>query len=59
MTGREFICARCGETYESGWTEEEALQELKETFNTPVEECAKVCDDCYKELRDHYKRIMN
>ena len=46
----EYKCAKCGETYEKGWTDEEAAQEYKDKF--PAEEAAQlpaaiICDDCY------------
>jgi len=50
MTSRTFKCALCQEEFESAWTEEEALAELKKTFDIPKEECDVVCDECYKKL---------
>lgn len=47
-----YICEQCGKEYEKGWSDEEAEKELKEMFGshyTP-EDCAIVCEDCYKEL---------
>lgn len=45
-----YKCAVCQGTFEKGWSEEEALEELKENFNMPVEECDVVCDDCYRKM---------
>ena len=47
-----FICAKCGEEYIKDWTDEEAEQEKNENFgeNIPLENCAIVCDDCYKKF---------
>jgi len=45
---RIFKCDHCGaecETNEEDTTRAE--EELKQNFNVPKEECAKVCDDCY------------
>lgn len=45
----EYKCARCGETFETEWTDEEAKVEAKNNgFN--IEDCDVVCDDCYKEI---------
>lgn len=47
----EYQCANCGEIYEKGWTEEEALKEKEENFrDIPINKCAVVCDDCYKKI---------
>ncbi len=46
-----FECVVCGGVFEKGWTEEEALSELSETFpGIPQDECSVVCDDCYKRM---------
>lgn len=46
-----YTCAACGETFVSGWSEEEALAELKANFgNIPKEDCSVVCDDCFKRM---------
>lgn len=46
--GREFVCANCGREFVSGWTEEEAEDELVATFpGAPPPDCDVVCDDCY------------
>ena len=50
MKKNEYKCAVCDKTYSKGWSEEEALAELKDKFDTPVEECAIVCDGCYKKM---------
>lgn len=45
-----FTCSLCDQTFEKGWSDEEAEKELKENFNVPKEKCKIVCDDCYKRL---------
>jgi hypothetical protein len=45
-----FKCAVCEETFEKGWSDEKAEAELRENFNVPVEDCAIVCDGCYKKM---------
>lgn len=48
MTDREYVCAGCGETFESDWTDEEAEAEMLELFgNVPLEDRETVCDDCF------------
>lgn len=46
----EYTCECCSKTYPKGWTDEEALAELEVVFAVPVEECAVVCDDCYRAM---------
>lgn len=45
----QFQCAKCGEIYEKGWSDQEALEEAKELW-TP-EEVEKglvvICDNCF------------
>jgi hypothetical protein len=36
-------------TFESAWSDEEALAEVKRDFpDTPLEDCVQICDDCYQ-----------
>jgi hypothetical protein len=46
----KYVCARCGGKFEKGWSDEEAKAELDSTFAVPVEQCALVCDDCFRLL---------
>jgi hypothetical protein len=47
----QYRCDACGGVFDKGWTEEEALAELAEVFlGFDKEECAVVCDDCYKKM---------
>ena len=50
---RDYTCAICGETFHSDWSEEEAQTELHEQFgeDASVEDCVKVCDDCWEKVR--------
>lgn len=51
VTGTQYRCAQCGETYETGWSEEEAQAVLAATFpRAEPTECDVVCEDCYKKL---------
>lgn len=46
-----FTCACCGETFEKGWTDEEASAELKETFpGIERPHCELVCDPCFEAI---------
>lgn len=47
----KYTCAVCGETYDKGWSEEEAEEELAKNFDGVAKEnCAIVCDHCFKRL---------
>ena len=49
----KFTCSCCGKTFNRIWTKKEALKEKDELFpDVPIEHCAKVCDDCFKEIMD-------
>jgi rubredoxin len=52
MKDNEYRCAVCGMVYEKGQTDEEAEEELHNTFGADVEpeDCDIVCDDCYIKL---------
>lgn len=46
-----YTCARCGKSFESDWTDEEAQAEAAEKFDAEeLEDAAVVCDDCYKTM---------
>ena len=46
-----FTCEECGETFKRIRPEGEALAEKNLLFpDVPLEECAIVCDDCFKKL---------
>jgi DNA-directed RNA polymerase subunit RPC12/RpoP len=50
----EYQCAKCGNVYNKGWTDEEAKAEACEVFpgldSDNHEESAILCDDCYNEM---------
>jgi len=48
----EFTCDECGGTFEVGdMTEEEKQEELASNFpGASVEDCGRVCDDCYEKI---------
>jgi len=43
-----FTCEECNQTYEKGWTDEEAKEEAESTFG--ISTGAVVCDDCYNQI---------
>ena len=46
-----YTCDECHETFETTWTDEEALAEAKENFPTLAPRArALVCDECYKKM---------
>ena len=51
----EYQCAKCGEIYEKGWSDEEALKEAKELWKPEeIEQGLEVvCDDCFKQFTNH------
>lgn len=47
-----YICDICHGTFESGWSDEDALTELKELWgDVPIDECGVVCDDCWQQIK--------
>jgi hypothetical protein len=52
-----FTCARCKGTFESEWSDEEAVEEAEALFGTfDKQDAAKVCDDCYAEFVAWYRK---
>ena len=52
---KSLRCEHCGEEFVSRdderWNDDKAAAELEQNFpGTPVEECAVICDDCYKKI---------
>ncbi len=50
-----FICAQCNGTFEKGWSDEEAMEEMERNFpglgpSFPVEGTEVICDDCYQDM---------
>jgi DNA-directed RNA polymerase subunit RPC12/RpoP len=43
---REFVCTRCGKTFEPSPEEAEALAELERAFGLPPENASAVCEEC-------------
>ena len=58
--GRTYICSNCKMEFESGWSEEEAINEMQKNFgNIPEKNRVVVCDDCHRELMEWAIRINN
>jgi hypothetical protein len=58
---KKFTCARCGNTFVQGWTDEEAKEEYKEAFAVLPESTAVdvVCDDCYNQIMSEWGSMKN
>jgi hypothetical protein len=57
MSERVFTCAHCRKSFVSAWTQEEALAEKDRDYpQFPLEECAVLCDDCYRRYSEWAKR---
>ena len=55
MKKNEYKCDMCKDIFKETWSNEEALEEMKDIFGTvPEEERAIVCDDCYKKIMNYY-----
>ena len=51
LKANEYQCALCKGVFNFGWSEEEATIELEKNFpGITKEDCAIVCDDCYKQM---------
>lgn len=51
--GKSFKCDSCNTIIEidESWTEQDAINEKQTNFgNLSLEECAHVCDDCFKKI---------
>lgn len=51
LNADHYICEMCGEVFEKGWAEKEAIAEAKTNGFTPEEnpdDYGIVCDECYK-----------
>lgn len=53
LKANEFRCAICGGVFTKGWSEEEAIAEMKKDFpDFILEQCDVICDDCYREIME-------
>lgn len=48
----EFTCNMCHQTFDKGWSDDEARAERLELFGEwKDEECELVCDDCFQKIK--------
>lgn len=48
-----YTCNNCKKTFESDWSDEDALQEKTNLFPIlPIEKMSLVCDDCFKQIME-------
>jgi DNA-directed RNA polymerase subunit RPC12/RpoP len=53
----KYTCGDCGETFESAWSEEEALAEMHRDFgDLAQDDRVVVCDDCYQAMEAKRRR---
>jgi hypothetical protein len=47
-----FTCVVCKGEFEQDWSDEEAIQEMKDNFGQDMitDQCELVCDDCYQKM---------
>lgn len=49
MSSKTYTCAHCGGTFESGWSDEDAIAEARAAFGDQLgKDLVQVCDDCYR-----------
>lgn len=48
--GDEYQCARCGGTFEKGWSDEEAMDEMLDTWQGQSGDVVVICDDCFEQV---------
>ncbi|MGI4876668.1 MAG: hypothetical protein ACRYG4_04210 [Janthinobacterium lividum] len=51
LGAKSYTCAKCGGTFDKGWSDEEAAAELAASFAVPLADCDLVCDPCYTKFR--------
>ncbi len=57
---KEFTCESCNETFEEGWSDEEAMDEAASLFGEGVRDSkdnATVCDDCFQKIVTHFREV--
>jgi hypothetical protein len=58
MSANTFTCYRCGETFEKGWSDEEAEAEARGLLSdAEMDDKVTVCDDCYVLVVPHIPRL--
>jgi hypothetical protein len=58
--GDKYQCSDCKKTYQTTWTDEEALAEAAMIFgDVPKEKLTVVCDECYRKSISRLKRRLS
>lgn len=63
MSANQYQCANCHGVFklvrDETWSDEKARQELKDNFgNVSVQECDRVCDDCYQKFMTWFVQLQ-
>jgi len=52
LAPNEYRCMLCGQVYEKGWSEEEAMAESRAIWGQiPQQNLAVICDECWQKIR--------
>ena len=55
-----FKCGGCGGTFQSDWTEEESLAEMRAEFgDVPENKRICLCDECYERAKANERAEVN
>lgn len=58
--GEDFTCAQCGGEFTRIVDDQEAVDEMEALFDTrDTSDAELVCDDCFKEIMAHVRRMSN
>src|SRR6266567_9337423 len=58
MNDQTYTCAQCDQTFIKGWSDDEAIAELKSSHpGFDIDDCKMICDDCYKQRPKSYKEF--
>src|SRR6266567_841058 len=58
MNDQTYTCAQCDQTFIKGWSDGEAIAELKSSYpGFDIDDCKMICDDCYKQRPKSYKEF--
>lgn len=51
----EYLCESCGNIYEKGWSDQEAMAEKNTIFpDAPMSECGIVCEPCFQKISSYF-----
>lgn len=58
LSMNDFTCEKCHQTFNKGWTEEEAEKEFSSApWNVEGDDRALICDDCFKEFQEWFSKL--